>query len=286
MISSGAGRVPAPVRKDVLRVVSRNGHKTKKTGRPRMIVSVANQKGGVGKTTTAVNLAAALALKGHRTLLVDLDPQAHSTISYIDPSEFELTIYDALMETSLDLERIVCSTGLEKLDVAPARIALAKLEIKLSGEFDGHYRLRDQLATVNNKYRFVIIDTPPTLGLRTVNALVASSHVLIPIQSSYLSMEGTDDLLDTVHRVRQRVNPNLELLGVLITMLDRRTILGRDVVKQVRRVFGDKVFDTVISRNVRLEESPAYKEAIFTHAPSSTGAKQYAKLGEEVLARV
>ena len=267
-------------------MVSGNGYTTSEANRPAMIVAVANQKGGVGKTTTAVNLAAALALKGHNTLLVDLDPQGHSTISFVDPSEFELTIYDALVETTLDLERVICSTRLDHLDVVPARIALAKLEIKLSGEFDGHYRLRDQLATIEHKYRFVVIDTPPTLGLLTVNALVASSHVLIPIQSSYLAMEGTDDLLDTVQRVRQRVNPKLELLGVLITMLDRRTVLGRDVVEQVRQVFGDKVFDTVISRNVRLEESPAYKEAIFTHAPSSTGAMQYAKLGEEVLARV
>ena len=162
-------------------MVSGNGYTTDEAARPSMIVAVTNQKGGVGKTTTAVNLAAALAMKGHQTLLIDLDPQAHSTISYVDPSEFELTIYDALVETSLELERIICSTPINKLDVAPARIALAKLEIKLSGEFDGHYRLRDQLATIGHKYRFVVIDTPPTLGLLTVNALVASSHVLIPI---------------------------------------------------------------------------------------------------------
>lgn len=250
------------------------------------MISVANQKGGVGKTTTSVNLSAALAMKGHPTLLIDLDPQAHSTISYTDVNEIELSVYDALVEPSIDLASVVVSTPIEGLDLAPARIALAKLEIKLSGEFDGHYRLRDQLSKIVHNYRFVVIDTPPTLGLLTVNSLVASTHVLIPIQSSYLAMEGTDDLLDTVQRVRQRVNPDLELMGVLITMLDRRTVLGRDVVKQVRTVFGDKVFDTIISRNVRLEESPAYKEAIFTHAPSSTGAEQYAKLGKEVLARV
>ena len=251
-----------------------------------LVVAVANQKGGVGKTTTSVNLAAALAMKGHPTLLIDLDPQAQSSLSFIDLNEIKLSVYDALVEPGVLLGDTIMAARLEHLDIAPSRIALAKLEIKLAGEFDGHYRLRDKLAKVIQLYRFVIIDTPPTLGLLTINALVAATHVLIPIQSSYLAMEGTDDLLDTVQRVRQRVNPELELLGVLLTMLDRRTVLGRDVVEQVRGVFGDKVFDTVISRNVRLEECPAYKEAIFSHAPDSSGAEQYAKLGEEVLARV
>ncbi len=250
------------------------------------MLSVTNQKGGVGKTTTAVNLAAALAMKGHRTLLVDLDPQAHSSISFLDMETVTTSVYEGLIDPALSFRAIVHETSLENLSVLPSRIALAKLEIKLSGEFDGHYRLRDKLADIIHDYRFVVIDTPPTLGLLTVNALVASTHVVIPIQSSYLAMEGTDDLLDTVSRVRQRVNPDLEILGVVITMLDRRTLLGRDVVEQVRTVFGDKVFDTVISRNVRLEESPAYKEAIFTHAPNSSGARQYARLGEEVLKRV
>lgn len=250
------------------------------------VISVTNQKGGVGKTTTAINLAAALAMKGHRTLLIDLDPQGHSSISFLDAAAIDGSIYDALTEAHIGINDVIYSAPVENLDVAPARIGLAKLEIKLSGEFDGHYRLRDKLASVSKDYRFMIIDTPPTLGLLTINALVASSHVIVPIQSSYLALEGTDDLLDTIQRVRQRVNPDLELLGVLVTMLDRRTVLGRDVVQQVREVFGDKVFDTIVTRNVRLEESPAYKEAIFTHAPKSTGAQQYAKLGEEVLARV
>ncbi len=257
----------------------------KSAGRGR-VISVTNQKGGVGKTTTAVNLAAALAMKGHRTLLIDLDPQGHSSISFLEAAEIDGSIYDALVESHTSIKDVICSAPVENLDVAPARIGLAKLEIKLSGEFDGHYRLRDKLASVENDYRFMIIDTPPTLGLLTINALVASSHVIVPIQSSYLALEGTDDLLDTIQRVRQRVNPSLELLGVLVTMLDRRTVLGRDVVQQVREVFGDKVFKTIVTRNVRLEESPAYKESIFTHAPKSTGAEQYAKLGEEVLARV
>ncbi len=265
--------------------MSANGSGTSNEGRT-LIVAVANQKGGVGKTTTSVNLAAALAMKGLRTLLVDLDPQAHSSLSYIDLANVGPSVYEALVEPNTSFRQILHPTKVANLDVAPSRIALAKLEIKLAGEFDGHYRLRDRLAPIVPEYQFVIIDTPPTLGLLTINALVAATHVLIPIQSSYLAMEGTDDLLDTVQRVRQRVNPQLEILGVLITMLDRRTVLGRDVLEQVREVFGDKVFETVISRSVRLEESPAYKEAIFTHAPASSGAEQYAKLGEEVLDRV
>jgi chromosome partitioning protein len=250
------------------------------------VISVTNQKGGVGKTTTAVNLAAALAMKGHRTLLIDLDPQGHASISFLEAAEIDGSIYDTLVESHTSIKDVICSAPAENLDIAPARIGLAKLEIKLSGEFDGHYRLRDKLASMENDYRFMIIDTPPTLGLLTINALVASSHVIVPIQSSYLALEGTDDLLDTIQRVRQRVNPSLELLGALVTMFDRRTVLSRDVVQQVREVFGDKVFKTIVTRNVRLEESPAYKKSIFTHAPKSTGAEQYAKLGEEVLARV
>lgn len=250
-----------------------------------MILAVTNQKGGVGKTTTSINLAAALARKGHRTLLIDLDPQGHSTLSFLDLESFEHSVYDALTEKDIGFGDIVQPTRDENLDMAPARISLAKLEGKLLGEFDGHYRLRDEVAPIIKEYDYIVIDTPPTLGLLTVSALVLATHLLVPIQSSYLSLEGTDDLLETVERIRQYVNPKLELLGVLITLHDHRTILGRDVVEQVRKVFGKKVFDTMISKSVRLEESPAYKESIFSHAPGSSGARQYAQLGEEVMKR-
>ena len=250
-----------------------------------MILAVTNQKGGVGKTTTSINLAAALARKGQRTLLMDLDPQGHSTLSFLHLDAVQQSIYDVLAETDVRIGDIIKPTSDENLDVAPARISLAKLEGKLLGEFDGHYRQRDEVMPIVDRYRYIIIDTPPTLGLLTVSALVLATHLLVPIQSSYLSLEGTDDLLETVDRIRQYVNPKLELLGVLITLHDHRTILGRDVVAQVRKVFGEKVFDTMISKSVRLEESPAYKESIFSHAPASSGAKQYAKLGEEVMQR-
>lgn len=250
-----------------------------------MILAVTNQKGGVGKTTTSINLAAALARRGHRTLLMDLDPQGHSTLSFLDLESIEYSIYDVLTEKDVVIQDVIQSTGAENLDIAPARISLAKLEGKLLGEFDGHYRLRDEVAPIVKQYDYILIDTPPTLGLLTVSALVLATHLLVPIQSSYLSLEGTDDLLETVERIRQYVNPKLELLGVLITLHDHRTILGRDVVAQVRKVFGKKVFDTMISKSVRLEESPAYKESIFSHAPGSSGARQYAQLGEEVMKR-
>ncbi len=172
------------------------------------------------------------------------------------------------------------------LAVAPSSIALAKLEAKLIGELDSHFRLKDALDSVREDYDFIVLDTPPTLGIITVNALVASTHVLIPIQSSYFALEGTDDLLETIDKVKARANPQLQILGAVITLYDKRTLLARDIVDQIRRVFGDRLFETVITKSVRLEESPAYKESIFTFAPRSTGAYEYYKLSEEVLSRV
>jgi len=250
-----------------------------------MILSIANQKGGVGKTTTAINLAAALALRGKRTLLVDMDPQANSSMSYLDVRHMEHSLYDVMADATCTLASVIQTSTVPNLAVAPARIALAKLEGKLVGELDAHFRLKDRIEPIRADYDTIVIDCPPTLGLLTVNALVASSHLLIPIQSSYFALEGTDDLLETVEKVRSRANPDLRLLGVLITMHDKRTALARDIRRQIMDVFGDKVFSTAISKSVRLEESPAYKESIFSFAPDSSGATEYYRLCEEVIDR-
>lgn len=250
-----------------------------------MILAIANQKGGVGKTTTSINLAAALAQKANKTLLIDLDPQGNSSLSFLEVEDIGPSVYDLLVDPTVASQEVVYKSTVLNLDVIPSRISLAKFESKVMGEFDAHFRLKDRLKPVLDDYEYVVIDTPPTLGLLTINALVCATHLLVPIQSSYFSLEGTDDLLETVEKVKARPNPDLELLGVVITLHDRRTVLGRDIKQQIMQVFGDKVFRTVINKNVRLEESPAYRESIFTYAPESSGALDYYKLSEEVVGR-
>ena len=251
-----------------------------------MIITIANQKGGVGKTTTAINLSAAISQKNFKTLLIDLDPQANSTLGYIDRTNINKSVYNAIIDHDCSFDEIVVPTSIKNLEIAPAALTLAKVESKLLGELDAIYRLKDRLDPYKNNWDYIVIDTPPTLGLLTVNAMVVATHLIVPIQSSYFALEGTDDLLETYEKIKARPNPDLQMLGVLITLHDKRTVLGRDIKKQINDVFGDKVFKTTISRSVRLEESPAYKEPILTFAPNSHGAFEYYQLSEEVLARV
>jgi chromosome partitioning protein len=251
-----------------------------------MVIAIANQKGGVGKTTTAINLSAALAIVGKKVLLIDLDPQGNSSLSFLDSHKVNQSVYELLTEPQVSFEEVIKKSKLPSLDVLPSRISLAKFESKLIGEFDAPFRLKDRIEGLTKQYDYIIIDTPPTLGLITVNALVASDYLIIPIQPSYFALEGTDDLLETVEKVKARPNPNLQVLGVVITLNDKRTTLAKDIHEQIRQVFGDKVFNTVISKSVRLEESPAYKETIFTFAPNSSGASEYSSLCQEVMQRV
>jgi len=251
-----------------------------------LIIAVTNQKGGVGKTTTAINISAALSFMGKSTLLVDTDPQANSTISAVnDPAKYEKSLYDVMVESGSNIEEIITGSTIPGLDVAISKISMAKLEPALLGAIDSHYRLKDVLSHVKKKYDCIVIDTPPTLGMITLNALVASDYILIPIQSSYLCLEGTDDLLETIDKVKKVANPNLRIIGVLVTLHDKRTNIARDVLVRIKKVFGKQVFREVISKSVKLEESPAYKESIFTFAPNSVGATQYKNVVKELLRR-
>ena len=250
------------------------------------IITIANQKGGVGKTTTAINLAAAIANREKRTLLIDLDPQANSTIAFYDMGEVATSMFEVLSEGRASMAQVVKPTKEPMLFVGPGRLSLAKLEQVLAGQFDAPYRLKDALAPVLKDFDYVVIDTPPSLGILTVNALVASTHLMVPIQAAYFAIEGTDDLLETYERIRARPNPALKVLGVVITLFDKRTNISRDTHGQIRSVFGEVLFKTKISKNVRLEESPAYKETILTFAPKSPGATEYKRLAVEVIQRV
>jgi chromosome partitioning protein len=251
------------------------------------IITVANQKGGVGKTTTAINLSAALANRGKRTLLIDLDPQANSTIAFYNSGEISGSMFEVLSDPNkTDMKTVIKPTKDPMLFLGPGRLALAKLEQVLAGQFDAPFKLKDALAPILKDFDYVVLDTPPSLGILTVNALVASTHLLVPIQAAYFAIEGTDDLLETYERIRARPNPGLKVLGVVITLFDKRTNISRDTHGQIRSVFGEVLFKTKISKNVRLEESPAYKETILTFAPKSTGATEYKKLAGEVIQRV
>jgi len=248
------------------------------------VLAVANQKGGVGKTTTAVNVAAYLAL-GVRVLLVDLDPQANATSSLgLDPNGVELSTYDALIGLA-PFGTVVVASGRSQLDVAPASRALAGAQVELVDMPDRDQRLKRALEEVVDRYDVVIVDTPPSLGILTLNALAAADLLLAPVQCEYLALEGVAQLMETIELVRATLNPRLELLGMLMTMYDPRTRLSPQVVDEVRRHFPDRTFETVIPRSVRLSEAPSYGKPVLEYEPTSRGASAYADLAQELIQR-
>jgi chromosome partitioning protein len=249
------------------------------------IYALVNQKGGVGKTTTAINLGAYLAQAGQKVLIVDVDPQANATSSLgLDKHQLEITIYDALVRGT-PVKRAILRSPELGLFLAPSSPALAGAEVELVGMLAREYRLKQTLEPVTSGYDYVLIDCPPSLGLLTVNALTAAeSGVIIPVQCEYLALEGLSQLHETLELIQSRLNPNLVVRGMLMTMFDGRTNLAQQVVDEVRRHFGDHVFRSVIPRNVRLGEAPSHGMPISTYAPRSTGAAAYAALAQELLA--
>ena len=246
------------------------------------VISVANQKGGVGKTTTTVNLSTLLAKKGKKVLLIDTDPQGNATSGLGVDKDVELSVYDILVGDTT-FEETVQETAIKNLKVCPSNISLAGAEVELVSMMSREQRLKAKLDLVKDQYDYILIDCPPSLGLITLNAFTASDSVLIPVQCEYYALEGLGQLLNTVNLVKKHLNKDLQVEGALLTMYDIRTNLSNQVVKEVKKYFGDKVYKTVIPRNVRLSEAPSYGMPITEYDPKSKGAKSYDKFTKEFL---
>ena len=253
---------------------------------PAVVYALCNQKGGVGKTTTTINLGAALAETGRRVLLVDFDPQGAASVGLgVNPHELDLTIYNLLMQRDVAIDEVLLKTGVPGLDLLPGNIDLSAAEVQLVSEVAREQTLARVLAPVLGEYDVILIDCQPSLGLLTVNALAAADGVIIPLECEYFALRGVALLMDTIYRVQERINPRLEVEGILATMYDARTLHGREVLARVVDAFGEKVFHTVIARTVRFPETTVAGEPITTYASSSSGAAAYRQLAREVLAR-
>ncbi|GGK35518.1 sporulation initiation inhibitor protein Soj [Caldalkalibacillus thermarum] len=247
------------------------------------IIAVANQKGGVGKTTSSINLGACLATLGQKVLLIDIDPQGNTTSGIgIDKADIQYCIYDVLIN-DVHPQEVIQHTSIENLHIIPATIQLAGAEIELVPTISREIRLKKALQLVRDNYDFILIDCPPSLGILTINSLTAADSVLIPIQCEYYALEGLSQLLNTIRLVQKHLNKNLTIEGVLLTMLDARTNLGIQVIEEVKKYFKEKVYQTVIPRNVRLSEAPSHGKPIIDYDPKSKGAEVYMELAKEVL---
>lgn len=246
------------------------------------IISVANQKGGVGKTTTAVNLSTILAKKGKKVLMIDADPQGNASSGVGFDKEIEESVYDILVGET-NIQNVVNKTNIKNLSICPSNINLAGAEVELVSVMSREYRLKEKLDVIKGDYDYIIIDCPPSLGLITLNAFTASDSILIPVQCEYYALEGLGQLMNTINLVKKHLNKDIEIEGALLTMYDVRTNLSNQVVKEVKRYFNDKVYKNVIPRNVKLSEAPSYGMPISLYDPRSKGAKSYEKFVKEFL---